>query len=199
MCQIVPMLFMAAFGRYAEPAALDHWQQIEAQQGTAAMVAHVLASPEHGRTTFTLDQVDALYTVILDRPADPVGRAYWIKQDAVATFLEFLHAAGCETTPAPHPVGWIDLGHGVYGPPILARIRWCESNDDPLARNPRSSAAGLYQFLRGSWKGHGHAARYGVPTADLATPAQQDEAAVLTYQAAGTRPWRASRSCWSNN
>ena len=58
-------------------------------------------------------------------------------------------------------------------------------------------ALGAYQFLTLSWRGYGHADRYGVTAAHHATPAQQDEAAVLTWQRSGTRPWAASRGCWS--
>jgi len=31
------------------------------------------------------------------------------------------------------------------------QILECESHGDPYAKNPRSSAAGLFQFLRGTW------------------------------------------------
>ncbi len=95
-----------------------------------------------------------------------------------------------------HPPGWVDAGHGVYVPPILLEIRHCESRGDYTAANKHSSARGAYQFLTMSWRGYGHAERYGVPSADKATPAQQDEAAVITWQRDGTRPWNASRHCW---
>lgn len=111
-----------------------------------------------------------------------------------------------ETTvpPAPtappttaHPEGWVDAGHGVWVPAVLLAIRHCESHDNYTAANPNSTARGAYQFLTGSWKSYGHAARYGVSRADLATPAQQDEAALITWQRSGTSPWNASKSCWT--
>ncbi len=109
--------------------------------------------------------------------------------------------AAPDPAPAPEPgegeEGFVDTGNGVLVPPVLLKIRFCESTDNYQAKNPRSTAAGGYQFLTGSWKGYGHADRYGVSTADQATPAQQDEAALLTWQADGTRPWKASESCWS--
>lgn len=100
-----------------------------------------------------------------------------------------------ETTAAAG--GWVDTGNGVLVPPVLLAIRYCESRDNYTAANPASSARGGYQFLTGSWAGYGHKDRYGVSQAHLATPAQQDEAALITWQADGTRPWNASRSCWS--
>ncbi len=93
--------------------------------------------------------------------------------------------------------GWVDTGNGVLVPPVLLAIRWCESRDDYQAANPSSSARGAYQFLSGSWRAYGHADRYGVSTADQASRAQQDEAALLTWERDGTRPWNASRTCWS--
>jgi hypothetical protein len=102
------------------------------------------------------------------------------------------------TTAAPaNPEGFVDAGHGVFVPPVLLEIRRCESTNNYQAANPRSTARGAYQFLTGSWAGYGHAGRYGVSQAHLATNAQQDEAALITWQRDGTRPWNASRSCWS--
>ena len=91
---------------------------------------------------------------------------------------------------------WIDAGNGVLVPPVLLAIRFCESTDNYLAVNPYSTARGAYQFLTTSWAWYGHADRYGVSQAHLATPAQQDEAALITWQRDGTSPWQASSSCW---
>ncbi|MEL7155091.1 MAG: transglycosylase family protein [Actinomycetota bacterium] len=100
------------------------------------------------------------------------------------------------TTASANPDGYVDAGHGVFVPEVLLRIRFCESTDNYQAANPSSSARGAYQFLTGSWAGYGHADRYGVSQAHLATNAQQDEAALITWQRDGTRPWNASKSCW---
>ena len=94
---------------------------------------------------------------------------------------------------------WVDAGHGIAVPDVLLRIRFCESTNDYQAAHATSSARGAYQFLTGSWDWYGHAARYGVASADMATPAQQDEAAVATLRRSGTRPWRASWRCWGSD
>lgn len=93
--------------------------------------------------------------------------------------------------------GWVDSGNGVLMPPILLEVRRCESHDNYKAVNKSSGAGGAYQFLPSSWKSYGHAAAYGVSRAELATPAQQDEAAVATWKRSGTSPWAPSRSCWT--
>jgi len=81
--------------------------------------------------------------------------------------------------------------HGGF-PAVMLRIRWCESRDDYTARNPTSSASGAWQFIDSTWANYG-----GYPRAYLAPPEVQDAKAMLTYQASGTRPWAASRSCWA--
>lgn len=93
---------------------------------------------------------------------------------------------------------WVDGGNGVALPDVLLRIRFCESTNNYGAANSYSSARGAYQFLTMSWNWYGHADRYGVASANLATPAQQDEAALLTFQQDGARPWAESRPCWDD-
>ncbi|MCP3989681.1 MAG: hypothetical protein GY724_11440 [Actinomycetia bacterium] len=104
--------------------------------------------------------------------------------------------ATTEAPPTTADNGWVDSGNGVMVPSVLLAIRFCESTDNYQAANPSSSARGAYQFLTNSWAWYGHADRYGVTQAHLATPAQQDEAALITWQKDGTTPWAASRSCW---
>jgi len=94
---------------------------------------------------------------------------------------------------------WVDGGNGVRLPDLLLRIRFCESTNDYQAANGISTARGAYQFLASSWVWYGHADRYGVAEAHLATPAQQDEAALMTYQEVGARPWAESRPCWDDD
>ncbi|MCP3989883.1 MAG: hypothetical protein GY724_12465 [Actinomycetia bacterium] len=93
---------------------------------------------------------------------------------------------------------WVDGGNGVALPDVLLRIRFCESTNDYGAAHINSSARGAYQFLTKSWIWYGHAERFGVPEANLATPAQQDEAALLTLNSQGAGPWAESRPCWDD-
>jgi len=127
--------------------------------------------------------------VFLLSACTPVQTAYWMG----------LHnlPLPAEVPAVPAPDGWIDLGHGIWGPAILTEIRRCESRGDYTAQNASSSASGAYQFLRSSWAWYGHEARYGAYRASDALPWQQDEAAVFTWQRDGTRPWNASATCWN--
>ena len=47
----------------------------------------------------------------------------------------------------------IRLASTTYGMPYheAVRVAWCESRWNPRARNPRSTAAGLMQFLDSTW------------------------------------------------
>lgn len=119
--------------------------------------------------------------------------------ETTVTTVEETTTTAAPTTAAPTTAandGWVDTGNGVSVPAILLKIRFCESRDDYQAANRHSSARGAYQFLTGSWSAYGHAKRYGVNQAHLASPIQQDEAALITWRADGTRPWNASKHCW---
>lgn len=77
-------------------------------------------------------------------------------------------------------------------PAILLRIRECESHSNYQAQNRHSSASGAYQFIRGTWNNY-----RGYSQAKFAPAWVQDEKALKAYRRAGTRPWNASRRCWS--
>lgn len=78
----VQQLYVAYFGRPADPAGLDYWTNIvEAQKSTAAVSATFAASAEYktayeGKTNVQI--VDQIYTNLFGRPADATGRAYWV-------------------------------------------------------------------------------------------------------------------------
>jgi hypothetical protein len=188
------------------------------------IAAAVLLAPAPAAADITESAVDggcevtAAYSVLFHREPRGEHWAWWVAQgDETLRMLDRMWhttegqttiwtrdslphiAEAIDTTCAPRnwPEGWVDAGHGIPVPPILLKIRWCESRDDYQAANPTSSARGAYQYLRGSWEWYGYAERYGVPSADLATPAEQDAAAVDTWQRSGTTPWNASKGCWN--
>jgi hypothetical protein len=63
---------------------------------------------------------------------------------------------------------------------------WCESKGDPTARNPDSSASGLWQFLDSTWRDTtGRTDR-----AYQAPPEAQTAAAAKLRRAAGWSQWQ---------
>lgn len=78
----VQELYVAYFGRPADPAGLDYWTNIvESQGSTAAVSATFAASPEYivsyfGKTNAQV--VDQIYTNLFGRTADAAGKAYWV-------------------------------------------------------------------------------------------------------------------------
>jgi len=102
-------------------------------------------------------------------------------------------------------------------PGILWRIAGCESGNggrgvNYSARNPRSSAAGGWQFLSGTWRyvartyagtwnalGFGHLRGEATSVSSMAhaRPEVQAAAAIVLHNREGTRPWLASKRCWS--
>lgn len=77
-------------------------------------------------------------------------------------------------------------------PAVLLRIRWCESRDQYDAENPTSTASGAWQILDGTWNGwRGYARAVHAPRR------VQDAKALVLYRDRGTKPWNASRRCWS--
>lgn len=147
---------------------------------------------ESGETTTSTGPGAPEATDVADSTSETTERP----ADGSTTITEPTTTTSAAPAPTAHPDGWVDTGNGVFVPSVLLAIRFCESTDNYTAANRYSSARGAYQFITGSWASYGHAERYGVSQAHLATPAQQDEAALLTWQRDGTRPWNASRSCW---
>lgn len=74
--------------------------------------------------------------------------------------------------------------------PVMLRIIEAESNFNPKAQNPHSTAAGLGQILVGTWKAYGCTGdRYDVHDNLRCTK--------IIYEKSGTQPWNASKAKWS--
>ena len=71
----------------------------------------------------------------------------------------------------------------------------CESHGNPNAKNPRSTASGLFQHLASLWSER--AVKAGYAGTDVFDPvANTAVAAWLVYEGGGWRHWNASHSCW---
>ncbi len=79
---------------------------------------------------------------------------------------------------------------------VMDAIKWCESRGNPKARNPRSTAKGLYQFLDGSFEYYG-TKYWGSTKGKSALNSQHnEELAAYVMRTVGTSPWLASAHCW---
>jgi hypothetical protein len=93
---------------------------------------------------------------------------------------------------------WRPLVEAHFAPEDVTRalaVISCESSGDPNAKNPRSSASGLFQHLGRFWPERSVEA--GVPGADIFDPtANVTVAAWLVYEGGGWSHWNPSRHCW---
>lgn len=80
------------------------------------------------------------------------------------------------------------------------RVARCESpkdgDVDPLAKNPTSTASGVFQFLKGSWKYYGTQLWGSVEGKDVFNREHNIELAMYVMSKRGTVDWTASQYCW---
>ncbi len=67
----------------------------------------------------------------------------------------------------------------------MSRIAFCESRFDPSARNPSSTASGLFQFLTSTWAGN----RYGAAGFSVWSPLASALGAAYHISRYGDRAW----------
>ncbi len=93
---------------------------------------------------------------------------------------------------------WRPLVELFFAPSDVERaldVLACESRGDRWAKNPTSTASGLFQHLASLWAPRAEAAGYA--GADVFDPvANTAVAAWLVYDGGGWRHWNASRHCW---
>lgn len=73
--------------------------------------------------------------------------------------------------------------------PVMIRIAAAESSFDPKAKNPGSTATGLFQILAGTWKSYGC-------TGSRTNAADNIACAKKMYEESGTIPWKSSEDKW---
>lgn len=95
--------------------------------------------------------------------------------------------------------GWRALVSSYFAPSDVdkaLRVIGCESSGDPTAKNPTSSASGLFQHLGRFWPER--SVKAGWAGADIFDPtANVAVAAWLVYQGGGWSHWNPSRHCWA--
>lgn len=80
----IATLYQNILGRQADVNGFEYWDnQLKAGQNLGQVAITMTRSTESGNTLFngnTSHDLDTLYNVILKRPTDPIGKAYWSVQ-----------------------------------------------------------------------------------------------------------------------
>jgi Transglycosylase-like domain len=149
---------------------------------TVFMIVSVKVASAHEITRSQCRQYAQINAVTLN-PDRPSGRTYR------RSFRRCMKSAAKHNANHPLPASSI--------PPILRRIRGCESGHGPSsppnyrAQNRSSTASGAYQALDSTWGNHA-----GYRKARLAPPRIQDKWAMKHFRENGSTPWVSSRHCW---
>lgn len=138
-----------------------------------------------------------------DPSVDHVRNAWFgCEPPLIGTVCADLGPIGPDTLVPRHPdeaADWRPLVEAFFEPEDVdraVRVIQCESNGDPLAKNPRSTASGLFQHLASLWPPR--AAEAGFAGVDVFDPvANVATAAWLVYEGGGWSHWYPSRPCWN--
>lgn len=77
---------------------------------------------------------------------------------------------------------------------LASKISYCESRDDPTAKNPKSTAYGLCQIIDGTWN---YIQNKWDIKLDRHNPNDQMYACERLLREEGTKHWTETESCWS--
>lgn len=162
---IVALVLGFAFRAQAHTRVeIDEWVEVWSQDADTAWGAGVLAS----------------FRAMMDRHP-------WYLSEPSSSLSD-------PTPPAPSYSGgaeqWRPLLSGYWSGAELdfaVCVVWEESRGDPGAKNPRSTAAGLWQFLRSTW--NTVAANVGGPTYDTGAPYDPHIATEYAYWLQTTDGW----------
>jgi hypothetical protein len=69
------------------------------------------------------------------------------------------------------------------------RVAACESSMNPLAKNPESTASGIFQITKLTWEAN-------KCEGDIFNAWDNAECASKIFDKRGTQPWNASKYCW---
>lgn len=93
------------------------------------------------------------------------------------------------------PIRWIryrgeQLGFENQDITKAIRIARCESNFNQYAKNPQSTAKGIYQFIDGTWRAN------CLKDGNVYNFVDNINCFWKVYKTQGDRPWRSSQRCW---
>ncbi len=215
---IISNIYAGALGRNPDEAGLAYWKQIAHVHDIKIVMHSILNSSEYQSN---MTEVSQWYARILDRIPSETESSYWInvnRVDALYGIATSPETLGCliqvvQYDGTPIPSGWVDLGHGVYMPSYMTRVRGCESGGGPnnpgnySARNNSSTASGGWQFIQSTARAMAELAgrpdliAYGDNVAGSWSPRDQDIIALtllkyVNFDPGHTWAWKASKHCW---
>ena len=79
-------------------------------------------------------------------------------------------------------------------PEVMKRIAFCESSNNHKARNDSSTARGTYQIIKGTEE---LCEKWLEIELDMLNRNDNELCAMWLFSKYNTKPWRASKSCWS--
>jgi hypothetical protein len=120
-------------------------------------------------------------TVTITNP-NPIVAIAEAKEDHVEDELGMM-----EPTPTPTAEEWVDEVFGRHANDAN-RVIMCESSWNEEARNPNSSAKGLFQIIDGTWESNGC-------TGDVLDAKDNISCAKRIFLRRGWQPWLASKHC----
>jgi LysM repeat protein len=170
---------------------LHDWRPLSAEPPAVVLYAVAIGLWAAARTRRVVQLVDARLGVASATPAQVVGLRVWLALARGQTSLSRISmralATSAMTTAAMAAAGSLAAGASpAPAVPITAALHelaQCESGGN-YASDTGNGYYGAYQFSRSTWKGLGLS---GLPS--KASPAAQDEAALLLFKQAGWAPW----------
>lgn len=103
-----------------------------------------------------------------------------------------------QIAPPPSVESWRPLVAAYFQPAdvdLALLVIGCESGGDPNAKNPNSTASGLFQHLASYWDGRASAA--GWAGSSIWNPEANVAVAAWLVYSDGWHHWNPSRGCWS--
>ena len=200
--------YQAAFDRSPDSEGYDYW----AGKTNNTLIDTVLLVAEPAS-----QDINEWYLRVLNRPAEPSGLEYWSragfsKQEALKGIVGseeainiYMQKHDCDElkayTSGPILTG-IELNKQIIrdaanefgvSEKMMLSVAFCESGWRADAKNPHSSASGLFQHLARYWAARAEAV--GMPGASIFDPVANARAAAWMFSTQGTRPWLASKHC----
>lgn len=142
--------------------------------------------------TESSDDVDGLRS---EAPQVEIQEVELTKEEIASQLLEQLDEFGIEIS-IQDTIRLYAIKHGV-DVNLALNIACSESRFEANAKNPHSTASGVFQFLNGTFKGYGVKYWGSLDGRDVFDARDNIELAMYVLADVGTRDWNASKTSWA--